>query len=204
MTDHVKADHIETDLTGKVLVMLIGGRRAGVVTEGHGGRLTLTYDETWRTATNSTAVSLALPLTTSTHDDRVTRAFLWGLLPDNEHVLERWARTHQVSARNPFALLRHVGEDCAGAVQFTVPDRADALLAGEGGVTWIDDNEIAQRLRILRRDPTAWHLAGTGQFSLAGAQAPYRRRTSLNQRSQDSTNTTSTNTCAWRPLTVWD
>ncbi|XVU25924.1 HipA domain-containing protein [Actinoplanes sp. CA-054009] len=30
---------------------------------------------------------------------------------------------------------------------------------------------VLHRLRILRRDPAAWHLAGTGQFSLAGAQA---------------------------------
>ena len=41
-----------------------------------------------------------------------------GLLPDNEQVIQRWARTYQVSAGNPFALLRHVGEDCAGAAQF--------------------------------------------------------------------------------------
>jgi serine/threonine-protein kinase HipA len=45
------------------------------------------------------------------------------------------------------------------------------ILAGAGGVNRIDDAEIAQRLRILRRDPTAWHLEQTGQFSLAGAQA---------------------------------
>jgi serine/threonine-protein kinase HipA len=35
----------------------------------------------------------------------------------------------------------------------------------------LTEEHIAERLRILRRDPSAWHLAGTGQFSLAGAQA---------------------------------
>jgi len=39
--------------------------------------------------------------------------FLWGLLPDNEQVLQRWASRYQVSARNAFRLIEHVGEDCA-------------------------------------------------------------------------------------------
>jgi serine/threonine-protein kinase HipA len=155
----------------KLLVVLIDGQRAGAVTEDTGGRLQLTYDDEWRSDPGSTALSLSMPLTVSTHGDQVVRAFLWGLLPDNEQVLDRWARGYQVSARNPFALLRHVGEDCAGAAQFAVPDRVDALLAGEGGVDWIDEDEIARRLRTLRRDPSAWHVAGAGQFSLAGAQA---------------------------------
>jgi len=86
-------------------------------------------------------------------------------------VLERWARTYQVSAQNPFALLRHVGEDCAGAAQFVVPERVDALAEGKGGVDWLDDAGVAGRIRALHSDPTAWHAASTGQFSLAGAQA---------------------------------
>nr|MDT0666029.1 HipA domain-containing protein [Micromonospora sp. DSM 115978] len=43
--------------------------------------------------------------------------------------------------------------------------------SGEGGVEWIEESEIAARLRELRADPTAWHPGGTGHFSLAGAQA---------------------------------
>ncbi len=155
----------------KLLVVLISGQRAGVITEDGAGRLKLTYDTDWRDDKNATPVSLSMPLAASSHNDSVVRAFLWGLLPDNDHVIERWARRYHVSARNPFALLQHVGEDCAGAVQFIMPDRADALLAGKGGIEWLDDTEVAARLRILRKDPTAWHAGGTGQFSLAGAQA---------------------------------
>jgi serine/threonine-protein kinase HipA len=160
-----------TELDSKVLIMLMDGRRAGMVTEGKGGRLTLTYDDTWRTSRTATPVSLSMPLAQRTHDDATVRAFLWGLLPDSDQVLERWARTYQVSARNPFALLRHVGEDCAGAVQLVAPGRVEALLAGDGGVKLVDEEEIAERIRALRRDPAAWHLSDAGQFSLAGAQA---------------------------------
>ena len=160
-----------TEQADKTLVVLIDGRRAGVITEDQTGRLDFTYDPAWRADRDATPLSLSMPLASRSHGDPVIRAFLWGLLPDSEQVLDRWARTFHVSARNPFALLRHVGEDCAGAVQFTAPDRAEALLAGNGGIDPLDDTEIAERLRILRKDPAAWHMAKTGQFSLAGAQA---------------------------------
>jgi serine/threonine-protein kinase HipA len=153
------------------LVVLLHRERAGEVTQVK-GELRFRYDEAWRESVDATPLSLSMPLAVQEHGDEVVRAFLWGLLPDNERVLERWARSYQVSARNPFAILRHVGEDCAGAAQFVVPDSVDRLMAGEGGVDWIDDDEIASRLKALRGDPTAWHAArATGQFSLAGARA---------------------------------
>jgi len=153
------------------LVVLLGGRRAGVVTMDLQGRFTLTYDEDWRDMPKVTPLSLSLPLAQREHGDGAVRTFLWGLLPDNDQVLQRWARTYQVSAGNPFALLRHVGEDCAGAAQFVRPDRVDDIIAGKGEVAWLEDRDVAERLRLLRRDPTAWHAHETGQFSLAGAQA---------------------------------
>jgi serine/threonine-protein kinase HipA len=153
------------------LVVLIGGRRAGVVTMNAQGRFALTYDEEYLGTRNATPLSLSMPLAQRDHGHSPVRAFLWGLLPDDDQVLQRWARTYQVSAGNPFALLCHVGEDCAGAAQFVRPDRVDAAMAGEGEVQWFDTNDVAERLRLLHRDRTAWHPFDTGQFSLAGAQA---------------------------------
>lgn len=155
----------------KLLVVLLDGQRAGTITEDSSGRLRLTYDDDWRSLPTATPLSLSMPIAVPSHDDPIVRAFIWGLLPDSEHVLDRWARRYQVSARNPFALLCYVGEDCAGAAQFALPGRVDGLLAGEGGVEWIGKDDIAHRLRTLRRDPAAWHMATAGQFSLAGAQA---------------------------------
>jgi serine/threonine-protein kinase HipA len=135
------------------------------------GRFVFTYDEVWRDTKNATPLSLSMPIVQLEHGDASVRAFLWGLLPDNERVLERWAQTYHVSSRNPFALLRHVGEDCAGAAQFVRPERVDAIMAGDGDVRWFTENEIAERLRVLRNDPAAWHVYNSGNFSLAGAQA---------------------------------
>jgi serine/threonine-protein kinase HipA len=153
-----------------VLAVLLGGRRLGTITSTQ-GRLQLVYDETYVSESGTTPLSLSMPLAGRSYDDSVVRSFLWGLLPDNELVIDRWARSYHVSASNPFALMRHVGADCAGAAQFAPLANVDALLARQGQVEWIDEQEIALRLLRLRRDPAAWHLSRTGQFSLAGAQA---------------------------------
>ncbi len=66
------------------------------------------------------------------------------------------------------ALISHVGEDCAGAVQFLSPDREAGNV---DGVEWLDEGAIAGRMRSLRADHAAWRLPrDVGQFSLAGAQ----------------------------------
>ena len=113
-----------------------------------------------------------MPIAAKEHGRAAVEAFLWGLLPDNEQVLARWAAKFQVSARNVFALISHVGEDCAGAVQFVTPERLEAIRSGkEDKVEWLDEAELAKRLRALREDHAAWRLPrDTGQFSLAGAQ----------------------------------
>lgn len=64
-----------------------------------------------------------MPLEIPTHNDAVITPWLWGLLPDNSAVLERWASHFSVSASSPFSILSSpVGQDCAGAVQFLTPE----------------------------------------------------------------------------------
>ena len=154
------------------LVALLGGREVGRVQQDAHGRLTFVYAQDWRDAEGAYPVSLSMPLAAQEHGPAVVEAFLWGLLPDNEFVLERWAKKFQVSARNVFALLSHVGEDCAGAIQFATPDRLEVIQSGtDDKVEWLSEHDIAERLRMLREDNAAWRLArDTGQFSLAGAQ----------------------------------
>ena len=53
-----------------------------------------------------------MPLAARRHKHDGIEQWLWGLLPDNENVLARWARRFQVSARSAFSLLTATGEDC--------------------------------------------------------------------------------------------
>ncbi len=159
--------------TERVLVALLAGRPIGQVEIDRHGRLSFTYDEDWHRVAFAVPLSLSLPLSSRSHPHEPVDAFLWGLLPDNEAILDRWGRRFHVSPRNPFALLRHVGEDCAGAVQFVTPDRAPRYTSsGPLEVEWLDEAAVARRLAALRTDPSAWRgPSDSGQFSLAGAQA---------------------------------
>ncbi|WP_128931923.1 type II toxin-antitoxin system HipA family toxin [Bradyrhizobium zhanjiangense] len=154
------------------LVALLDGNEVGRVHNDARGRLTFVYKSDWRGTRGAYPLSLSMPLAAEEHGPHVVQAFLWGLLPDNERVLDRWAKKFQVSARNVFALISHVGEDCAGAIQFITPDRLEALKTGKDDkVEWLDEPELAKRLQALREDHAAWRLPrDTGQFSLAGAQ----------------------------------
>jgi serine/threonine-protein kinase HipA len=154
------------------LIVLLEGREVGRVRKNARGGINFLYDDEWRKDPAAYPISLSMPLGAKEHGRSVTEAFLWGLLPDNEQVLERWAKKFQVSARNVFSLLSHVGEDCAGAVQFVLPERLKALTSGkEDKVEWLDETDMAKRLQAVREDHAAGRLPGdTGQFSLAGAQ----------------------------------
>lgn len=154
------------------LVALLAETEIGRIRRDKTGRLSFVYDEAWRHTEGAYPLSLSMPLAAAQHGSAQIEAFLWGLLPDNEFILSKWAQTFQVSARNVFALIAHVGEDCAGAVQFVRPERLDTVRAGHADhIDWLDEIAIAGRLQTLRQDHAAWRLPrDTGQFSLAGAQ----------------------------------
>lgn len=153
------------------LLVLLGGKIAGEISRDQ-NRLAFAYDPDWLESDVAMPLSLSLPLEAAQHASRTLEAFIWGLLPDNERVLDKWAKQFQVSARNPFALIANVGEDCAGAVQFVRRERFATSSFEASKVTWLTEEGVAERLRALRRDEGATRLPrDTGQFSLPGAQA---------------------------------
>lgn len=156
----------------ETLAVLLDDAVAGAITRLDQGRLRFDYDDEYRQRPAATPLSVSMPPSIRTHPDSDISPWLWGLLPDNDRVLARWARDFQVPAK-PFSLLSTpIGHDCAGAVRFAPLDEALQVLAKPGKVTWLTEEEVAQRLRELRQDTTAWlGREFTGQFSLAGAQA---------------------------------
>ena len=154
------------------LIAILEGRAMGTLSTDRFGHARFDYEESWRDSPDAIPMSLSLPLASTTHSWRTVEAVIWGLLPDNEQVLQRWGQRFQVSPRNAVALLAHVGEDCAGAVQFVKPENLNAVAEGHrDAVQWVTDEDLAQRLRALRSDAGASRRDGdAGQFSLPGAQ----------------------------------
>ena len=153
----------------RTLDVFIAGVMAGTITHKPGGNHRFDYDPVYQDGAQRIPLSQSLPLTQRRHGMRPISNWMWGLLPDNEITLDRWARRFRVSARNPFALLGAMGEDCPGAVQLT---HSGTGIAAGGDVAWITKAGLERRITELLKDPGAGRLDDDrGQFSLAGAQA---------------------------------
>jgi len=138
-----------------------------------GDRLQFRYEDAWRESAEAFPMSLSVPLVVAQHSHKAIGAFLWGLLPDNRQVLDQWGQRFRVSPRNAFKLISHVGEDCAGALQYVRPDRLEKLLGAsdENTVKWLTDEELGERIRLLLENHGLTRTGSdSGQFSLAGAQ----------------------------------
>jgi len=127
------------------------------------GRLSFAY------APAATApLSQSLPIRAEPFDDRATRPFFAGLLPEGGKR-KQVAKTLQVSMQNDYALLESLGGECAGAVTLLEPGLRPQAPDAPGDVRWLDD---AQLLQVLIEMPLRPMRAGDAglRLSLAGAQ----------------------------------
>lgn len=132
------------------------------------GRLRFRYTPEWLSRPDTLALSCSLPLQTAPFDDRQTRPFFAGLLPEGQ-LRRLIAQQFQVSGQNDFALLERLAGDCAGAVSLVVPGQALPRSEVGDDVQWLNDQEVVALLDELPHRPM---LAGQDglRLSLAGAQ----------------------------------
>ena len=140
------------------------------------GRLSYAYAADWlaRNAKltgilgDTIPLSQSLPLRAEPFDDRATRPFFAGLLPEGDKR-RLIARALHVSRQNDFGLLDGIGGECAGAVTLLTPGQNPEAPDAPNAVRWFDD---AQLLRLLNEMPKRPMLAGEDgiRLSLAGAQ----------------------------------
>ena len=164
-------------MNSDTLVVLLEGTPIGEVRQGGRERLEFRYDPDYAAEFDALPLSLSMPLTRRVHPDRSITPWLWGLLPDAEDVRRDWAKDYHVAPNSPFELLGSpVGHDCAGAVQFCRPNAVNWLAERGGDLLALSEHQVAERLRSLQRDETAWLDKSLRlQFSLAGGQ----RKTAL-------------------------
>lgn len=124
-------------------------------------------------STVPTPLSVSMADRSKRYRSKPLEPWLDGLLPDRPETLRQWRRHFKVTDdASAFALLRHVGEDVAGAAQFVRPDRLDNVLAGHGVLAPLAASDVAEMLRRAKADlPVNLQDSTTGKFSLAGAQA---------------------------------
>jgi len=149
----------------------LDGVRAGTFRQTSQGSLTFEYDDRYRGRRGATPMSLSMPLTRGTHRNAVARAYLQGLLPDNDGRLKELGALYKVNWRNPFALLTYIGQDAPGAVQLLPPgaDSPDAATR-TGDVVVHTDEEVDEIIGDLVANAETWGRRESGRWSLPGAQ----------------------------------
>ena len=153
------------------LLVVLEGEIAGEITaEGDGLRFAYVGDRA-----SSTPMSLSMPPREEPWPDGRIRPWLWGLLPNDSDVLQRWAaRVNLAGAATPERLLgTRIGWDCAGAVQFCTPETLEPMLERPRHLAPAGDAEIAEALRAAIVDAAGHRWPGPGPapcFSLAGGQ----------------------------------
>lgn len=132
------------------------------------GRLAFAYNAEWLVRPDAVPLSASLPLRAEPYDDRASRPFFAGLLPEQEKR-DQVARALGVSARNDFALLDGIGGECAGAITFTHPGEKPVEQPSGADYRVLDEKQLAD---ILDTIPNRPFLAGEKEIrlSLAGAQ----------------------------------
>ncbi|OYY74455.1 MAG: toxin HipA [Gammaproteobacteria bacterium 28-57-27] len=132
------------------------------------GRLSFCYAQAWLAKPNAVALSTSLPLQAEPFDDHKTRPFFAGLLPEGQ-MRRLIAQQFQVSRQNDFALLDHIGGECAGAVTFLEPEQVLPAPTQRDDVQWLSDEDVVAILDELPRRPMLAGNVGL-RLSLAGAQ----------------------------------
>jgi serine/threonine-protein kinase HipA len=155
------------------LDVLIEGELSGRIRMNKAGRLSFDYEPRWRDSPGGYSLSVSMPLASVTYSHNLVFPYLWNLLPENPNILQRWGQQFQVSAANPFNLLKFVGADVPGAAQFFPATQLAAIQSQQRpSIDWISLDEVAQRLAQLRSDAAAVRRPGDpGKMSLPGAQA---------------------------------
>jgi len=78
---------------------------------------------------------------------------------------------------SPFSALRSA-RTALVRVRFAPPEEIDRVLARPGGVLWLSEHDVAQRLRELRKDSTAW-LGRVLHRPVQPRRSPGKDRTAL-------------------------
>jgi len=151
----------------RILEVWLQGQHVGHLAQVD-GRLSFSYAAPWLQSTNAGPLSQHLPLRAEAFDDKATRPFFAGLLPEGDKR-RLIAQTLQVSRQNDFALLDGIGGECAGAVSLLEPGQLPDPATSGQAVRWLDETTLVAVLDELPRRPM---LAGEEglRLSLAGVQ----------------------------------
>ncbi len=148
----------------ETLHVYLHGKHAGSLFSDK-GKLSFAYETAYLQQNDAAPLSYTLPLQEEKINGGPVVSFFSNLLPDDA-VRVKVARYLGISAENVFALLKRIGEDCAGAVSLVPPEREPFAQSGERYKELTEDeaHEILTSLptRPLHVGAEGVHISGAG------------------------------------------
>ncbi len=149
----------------ETLNVYLKGIKAGTLVSDK-GRLSFAYNEQYLSMPDAAPLAYTLPLDSSPYQGGVVISFFSNLLPD-EGVRRKIAKYLGISHENTFALLKRIGEDCAGAVALVPPEREQSSHA-TAEYKQLSEEEAHMILSGLPERPLN---VGAEDFHISGAGA---------------------------------
>ena len=153
----------------RVLQVCLNGRAVGLYTKQKNGAVSFEYSGDWLAWDNAIALSQSMPLQDKAYIGDLVSSYFENLLPDSELILKKIAERVGAEGRDAYSLLREIGRDCVGALQFLPLSAPIPDLAKPVGLP-VSDKHIYTILMNLERAPLGIERDGGFRISLAGAQ----------------------------------
>ncbi|MDF1827849.1 MAG: type II toxin-antitoxin system HipA family toxin [Legionellaceae bacterium] len=150
----------------KSLYVFYENQRVGIFSRDDNLVSCFSYDEQWQIGKHSFPLSLVMPLSTQTFNNKITLSFFENLLPEGD-VRDALERSHHI--QGSFEFVEHFGQDCAGAVTITA-DEAFSYNPHETTLKKIDIEHIYEAISKKRSVVEVVSQMEPGYLSLAGAQ----------------------------------
>jgi serine/threonine-protein kinase HipA len=151
------------------LNVYLNARLVGRLRRESSGAIDFQYDNDWLAWSNAIPVSVSLSLREDRYIGDPVLAVFENLLPDNDDIKRRVAERSQAGGADAYHLLAAIGRDCVGALQF-LPEGVDPGKAGTIDARAVTDQEIADTVSNLVRNPLGIGADQEFRISLAGAQ----------------------------------
>ncbi len=146
------------------LFVYLEGDYIGELIRATTGAVEFKYDNSCKTP-----LSLSLPIREQVYTGAEVYNYFDNLLPDNKQIRERLAQNTQSESIKPFDLLKSLGHECVGALEFYQakdPNKEKSIKARP-----VSDTEIAERIRNLKKFPLGIQRGEDGfRISVAGMQ----------------------------------
>jgi len=151
------------------LRVFLNSRLVGLLRRETSGAISFQYDRSWLEWESALPASLSLPLRDQAYLGAPVLAVFENLLPDNDTLRRQIAARAHAGGTDAYSLLRAIGHDCVGALQF-LPEDSEPTPAGVIDAVPVSEREIAAILHNLATAPLGITEDESFRISIAGAQ----------------------------------